>query len=73
MTRISTRPWHGHVLHRIELDGVSIEAIALSFDVARWHREFLSQWPPGSEAWRAYWLRITSGPAYSMARAYFTA
>ncbi len=73
VTRISTRPWHGHVLHRIELDGVSIEAIALSFDVARWHREFLSQWPPGSEAWRAYWLRITSGPAYSMARAYFTA
>lgn len=70
VTRIGIRPSQRPVLHRVELDGLFIEAVPLKFDRARWHREFLSQWPPGSAAWLSYWDRIVAGPEYSLARAY---
>lgn len=70
VTRIATRPRRGPILHCVELNGVYIEAVALHFDHAHWHQEFLSQWPPGSAAWLSYWKRIVNGPDYVRAQAY---
>jgi hypothetical protein len=70
VTRIATRPRRGPVLHCVELGGVCIEAVALSFDFVHWHQEFLSQWPVGSPAWLSYWKRIVNGPHYSRSDAY---
>jgi hypothetical protein len=73
VTRIGTRPWRGQALHSAVIAGVYVEVIPLLFDHARWHAEFLSQWPAGSDAWRSYWTRITSGPAFTAAQAYYAA
>lgn len=70
VTRIGTKPSLRRPLHRLELGGVFIEAIPLNFDYLHWHREFLSQWPPGSAAWVSYWERIVAGPNYTPTQAY---
>lgn len=70
VTRISTRPWRGRPLHRAQIGRVFVEAVPLLFDHARWHSEFLSQWPAGSAARLSYWQRIASGPAYTALDAY---
>ena len=43
---------------------VWIEAIPLPFDEHAWQARFLEQWPPGSDAHRSYWERITRGPSF---------
>ncbi|PNE76467.1 hypothetical protein [Burkholderia thailandensis] len=70
VTRIGMRPSRRRPLHRVKLRSAYIEALALDFDYLHWHREFLSQWPSGSDAWLSYWERIVAGPDYSPARAY---
>lgn len=70
VTRIGTKPSHQRPLHRVKLHGAYIEAIPLDFDYLHWHREFLSQWPSGSDAWLSYWERIVAGPDYSPTQAY---
>lgn len=70
VTRIGTRPSRRRPLHRVKLRGAYIEAIPLDFDYLHWHREFLSQWPSGSDAWLSYWERIVAGPDYSPTQAY---
>ena len=41
----------------------------VAYDVIRWQREFLANWPPGSPAHDSYYGRITQGPGYPLAKA----
>ncbi len=64
-TRISTTPCEGHLRrHGTTLKRVFVDAVAIPFDTARWHDEFLAQWAPGSEAHVSYWDRLAHGPDY---------
>ncbi|MGA7986214.1 MAG: hypothetical protein WCA01_13625, partial [Burkholderiales bacterium] len=67
-TRISLRPGRG-ALYRAQVAGLSVEAVALEYDAAAWERSFLSQWPPGSDAYRSYYRRIAHGPRYATQQA----
>ncbi len=70
ITRISTqRANHVVPLYGTRLDTVRIEALPVRYDQARWRREFLANWPEDSAAHASYYQRITTGPAYDMARA----
>jgi len=70
LTRIATRPFDGPERRfGVERSGLFLDAIAIEFDQARWLREFLAQWPPGSAAHASYWQRITRGPRYDIAEA----
>jgi len=69
ITRIATRRAHVTPLYGTRLDTVRIEALPVHYDQARWEREFLANWPEGSAAHASYYQRITTGPAYDMARA----
>ena len=73
LTRIALRPFEGQQ-RRFGLvqQGVHIDAIAVEFDSGRWARQFLAQWPEGSDAHASYWQRITQGPAYAPAEALIT-
>jgi hypothetical protein len=70
LTRIALRPFDGPQrrfgLRRGE---VFIDAIAIEIDPARWQRQFVSIWPPGSDAHASYFERIVRGPDYSPADA----
>jgi NADH dehydrogenase FAD-containing subunit len=44
---------------------VHLDAIAIHIDRARWTRQFLRQWPEGSDAHASYWHRISAGPDYA--------
>ncbi len=68
-TRIATTPSPHPVLHEVRIAGAYAALLPLRFDAARWSREFLVQWPPGSPAWRSYYKRITRGPAFSLGQA----
>ena len=73
LTRIALRPFAGpQRRHGLVQGGVHIDAIAIEFDTARWERQFLSQWPEGSDAHASYWQRITQGPAYAPHEALIT-
>jgi len=67
-TRIAATPSPHPVVHEVRAGGVWLGILPVRFDVARWHREFLAQWPEGSPAWLSYWQRITRGPAFSAQR-----
>ena len=67
-TRISLRRGRG-ALYRAQVAGLSVEAVALEYDAAAWERSFLSQWPPGSDAYRSYYRRIAHGPRYATQQA----
>ena len=43
-----------------------VDALAVHYDQARWHGEFLANWLPGSAAYLSYYQRITNGPAYTL-------
>jgi len=69
-TRIATRPFDGAERRfGVERGGLFLDAVALRFDAARWHREFLAQWPAGSAAHSSYWQRIVQGPRYELTEA----
>lgn len=67
-TRISLFP-HDDALYSARCGEVFVEAIALHYDSAAWNERFLAQWPPGSDAHRSYWSRITDGPSYEISQA----
>lgn len=70
ITRIATRrAKHVVPLYGTRIGTVRIEALAVRYDQARWLREFLSNWPQRSAAHASYYQRITTGPAYDMAKA----
>ena len=68
LTRIALTPHTGperRFGHR--LGDVHIDGLAIGYDEARWQRDFLAQWPPGSDAHASYWPRIHSGSDHPVA------
>lgn len=59
LTRIATRPFAGPERRfGTRRGGVFMDAIAIAYDTDRWERQFLGQWPAGSDAHTSYWPRI---------------
>ncbi len=70
ITRIATTPAATPAaLYGTVIDGVHIDALAVAYDQAQWHREFVANWPEGSAGHLSYHQRITSGPRYGLNRA----
>jgi hypothetical protein len=75
LTRIALRPFRGAARRYGLCIGcgsnprVHAEAIAIEFDADTWQREFLRQWPAGSDAQVSYLDRITRGPDYQQSDA----
>lgn len=70
ITRIATTPAATPAaLYGTVIDGVHIDALAVTYDQAQWHREFVANWPEGSAGHLSYHQRITSGPRYGLNRA----
>lgn len=61
LTRISTTPSPHPVLQEERIAGVCVAALPIAFDSDAWQAYFLSQWPPGSDAYNSYFTRIQSG------------
>lgn len=68
VTRIATTS-SPHALYRASLSGLAVEAVALDYDRGAWLERFERWWPPGSPAHRAYYERLTRGPAFQLAQA----
>jgi hypothetical protein len=68
LTRIALQP-HAGVARRFGVvqHGVHVDALAIDTDAAAVQRQFLAQWPPGSDAHASYFERIARGPAYAAA------
>lgn len=66
LTRIGLRPSVQPALYGCKVGGVWIDSLAVSYDAARWEREFLKNWPQGSAAWQSYFNRIANGPEYHL-------
>ena len=64
-TRIALTPSPHEMIHEVQVSGAYVSLLPVRFDEARWHAEFLQQWPEGSSAWTSYWKRITQGPTFS--------
>jgi hypothetical protein len=70
LTRISIHPPAARAsLYGIKTKGAFVDALPIRYDHARWMREFLSNWAPGSPGYDSYYGRIASGPAYQTERA----
>ena len=70
ITRIGTTPARGaQALYAVRSGNTCIEALPVHYDVGRFEREFLSNWPVGSPAHASYHGRIVRGPDYEPARA----
>ena len=67
-TRISVSA-SSAALYRARCGDVVVEAIALRYDAMAWEQRFVAQWPPGSDAHRAYFERIVNGPDYALRNA----
>ena len=67
-TRISVRPGK-RPLYGARAGRLWVEAAALEYDIAAWEREFVAQWPPGTDAHRSYYQRIVRGPRYACEQA----
>ncbi|MBT9519731.1 MAG: hypothetical protein IV101_02455 [Dechloromonas sp.] len=67
LTRISTRPPTGEVLHGEIEQGVHVHALPIRYDHDAWQAAFLSNWPEGSPAWLSYYQRIMHGPNFALA------
>lgn len=71
ITRIATQPSrHVTPLHSLRAGPLVVEALAVDYDAARWEREFLANWPPGSAGHASYFHRISAGPDYAPGDAY---
>jgi hypothetical protein len=70
ITRISPMPSPHPSLYGVMVSGIHLDALAVKFDADRWKREFLTNWPPESPAYRSYFSRIVHGPDYTMEQAY---
>jgi len=70
ITRISaTRAPATDSLYSVSAGGVCVEALPVHYDAARFEREFLASWPPGSAAHMSYYARITRGTDYEVGQA----
>jgi hypothetical protein len=71
LTRVaaSRSPSPSPMVYGTSFAGLRVDALPIAYDVARWSREFLANWPPGSPAHDSYRARIEDGPAHVIARA----
>ncbi|MDB5810665.1 MAG: hypothetical protein JWN94_2787 [Betaproteobacteria bacterium] len=69
ITRIGVQASPHAPLYGTRLNGVQVDALAVRYDVERWHEEFHANWPANSPAHRSYAQRIARGPLYSIAEA----
>lgn len=58
------------VLHSQQHAGVWIEAVAIDFDLAAFQRRFLALWPPGSDGYESYAMRIANGTSLTRSQAF---
>lgn len=67
-TRIATRAAPPELaLYGVRVGAAHVDAVRLDYDHDDWVRRFLSMWPVGSPAHRAYFRRIVAGPQYERA------
>ena len=67
LTRIAVHPYTGAQRRfGVTHGGVFIDAVGIEVDAAAVQRRFVAQWPPGSDAHRSYFERISCGPAYGL-------
>jgi hypothetical protein len=66
LTRIGVSQSPYPVLYGCRMGDVAIDAVPVRYDVSRWQREFLKNWPQGSPAWLSYFSRIANGPEYRL-------
>jgi predicted phosphodiesterase len=70
ITRIASSPSAcATPLYGVELEGVSVEALAVAYDHDRFLADFDAQWPAGSPAAASYRRRIIDGPDYELQQA----
>ena len=70
LVRMATRPFEGSQRRfGLQRGGLHLDAIAIDYDDLAWRREFLAQWPPGSDAHASYWSRIADGTDHTLADA----
>lgn len=70
ITRIATSPYPGpERVFGLRHAGLYLDALAVHWDTAQWHQQFLAQWPESSAAHQSYWSRIQNGPHYQMNQA----
>ena len=66
ISRLSIHPPRdGLAQYGAVLAGLHIDAIPVHYDHARFERDFLAQWPPGSAAHQSYFKRIVDGPDFA--------
>lgn len=65
LTRIALWPAQGLATRAgVVTRGVHVNALALEIDAGRMQRDFLAQWPAGSDAHASYFGRLMHGPDY---------
>lgn len=69
ITRVATSPAPFAPLYGTRLGRVSIDSLPVAYDAARWQRQFLANWPPGSPAHESCYERILRGPDFGIRRA----
>ena len=70
VTRLSSDPRPpADSLYGTTVGALRCDAVALRFDLDRWRRRFLAQWPPGSPGHRSYFTRLTRGTHLRLAQA----
>lgn len=56
-------------LYGVRRGAVHVDALAVPYDHSQWEREFLTQWPEGSDAYLSYFKRITMHTGFTIAQA----
>lgn len=65
LTRIGRTPFQGPQRRLgTRIGEVYVDLLAIEYDAAAWQRQFLRQWPVGSDAHVSYFNRIVQGPDY---------
>src|SRR5262249_36154 len=69
LTRISTHPSPHASLYGTKLDQIHVDALPIQYGQPLWLRNFLANWPVGSDAHTSYFARIANGPEYTVQQA----
>ncbi len=67
LTRIATRAFVGTQRRAGHThNGVYMDLVAVNIDASQAQRNFVAQWPAGTDAHTSYFSRITDGPGYAV-------
>lgn len=69
ITRIGRRPSPYATLYGTVIGRTHVDALTVCYDVNAWERDFLANWPQGSDAHHSYFRRINGGIAYAIEHA----